>query len=90
MRVINCLLLITFVSGCATTQPQETIRYVTQEVKVPIPVKCQTPTPDKPDFSFPKLQEDSDLFEKVKSLLSDRNLHLGYEDQLLTALQSCK
>ena len=89
MRGSKFLILTMFIGGCATTQPQETIRYVTQEVKIPIPVKCQTPTPEKPDFSFPKLQEDSDLFEKVKSLLADRNLNLGYEEKLLTALQSC-
>lgn len=88
MRVIKYLLLASLISGCATTQ--ETIRYVTQEVKIPVPIKCQTPVPDKPDFNFPKMNEGSDIFEKVKSLLADRNLHLGYEDQLLTALQSCK
>lgn len=76
------------ISGCAATP--ETIRYIPQEVKIAIPIKCQTPIPEKPDFNFPKLTESSDIFEKVKSLLADRNLHLGYEDQLLTALQSCK
>lgn len=93
MRVSKYLLLLAFVGGCSTAPtfpPTETIRYVPQEVKIPVPIKCQTPIPEKPDFSFPKIKEDSDIFEKVKSLLADRNLHLGYEDQLLTALQSCK
>jgi hypothetical protein len=88
MRVISILLVTLLLTGCVTTK--EVIRYETKEVKVPIPIKCETPIPEVPDFNFPKLKEEDTIFDKVKALLADRNLHLGYEEQLLTALQSCK
>jgi hypothetical protein len=88
MRNLSLLLVIPLLSACVTTK--EVIKYETLEVKVPVPIKCLAEIPEKPDFNFPKIKEESDIFEKVKSLLADRNLHLGYQDQLLTALQSCK
>lgn len=75
-------------SACATTQ-EPVINTVIQKVEVPIATPCKAVVPTKPDFSFPKLKQSQDIFDKSKTLLSDRKLHLGYETELLAALNSC-
>ena len=80
--------LIAFVLvGCAS---DPVIQTIIQKVEVPIAVPSKVDTPVMPIFSFEKLSQDQDIFEKTKALLSDRKLHLGYEAELLSALNSCK
>ena len=76
-----------FLVGCATDGP--VIQTVIQKVEIPIAVPCKAIIPTKPEFSFDKLSEDQDVFDKTKSLLADRKLHLGYENELSAALDSC-
>ena len=84
----NILILsIILLSGCATTEP--VINTVIQKVEIPIAVPCKAVIPVKPDFNFDKLKADQDVFEKTKALLADRKLHIGYEGELLTTLNSC-
>jgi len=82
------ILALFALAGCATTEP--TIKIVTQRVEVPIATPCNATVPDVPDFNFEKLSTDSDIYLKTQTLLADRNLHKGYEGQLLSALKSCK
>ena len=84
--IIFSLLLV--LSGCATTDP--VIKVEIQRVEVPIPVPCKTEEPTKPDFNFDKLSENDDIFVKIRAMLADRKLHIGYEEQLSAALKSCK
>lgn len=84
---IAFILTLAFVTGC-TTVPQ--IKYETVEVKIPIPVECKTPTPEKPNFFFDKLTQESTIYDKVKAMLADRQLAASYETELLAALKSCK
>jgi len=79
--------LVVLLSGCATTEP--VINTVIQKVEIPIAVPCKAEVPVKPDFNFDKLTLDQDVFEKTRALLADRKLHLGYETELLAALNSC-
>lgn len=89
MRLSKYLIALTiFVAGCETPKP--IIEYRTQEVKVPVPVVCQTEEPKAPETAFEKLTEQDSLYEKVKALLSDRLLYLAYQAELRTALKSCK
>jgi hypothetical protein len=84
----NILILsIILLSGCATTEP--VINTVIQRVEVPIAVPCKAVVPVKPDFNFDKLKAEQTVFDKTKALLADRKLHMGYEGELLTALNSC-
>ncbi len=76
------------ISGCATTSPPG-INTVIQKVEVPIAVPCKVEMPKKPEFNFDKLSQDQDVFDKTKALLADRKLHIGYELELSTALNSC-
>ena len=90
LRMENRFLLSVFVmllAGCATTEP--VINTVIQKVEIPIEVPCKATIPDKPDFNFDKLTTDQDIFDKTKAVLADRKLHLGYEAELLAALNSC-
>lgn len=86
MRLLIYLLPLLLV-GCATTDP--VISVETQTVKVPVVVPCKALIPVVPTFSFDTIDPAQDIFEKTKILLSDRKLHLGYEAELLAALNSC-
>jgi hypothetical protein len=74
--------------GCATDTPPG-INTVIQKVEIPIAVPCKAEVPAKPDFNFDKLTVDQDVFDKSKAVLADRKLHIGYETELLAALNSC-
>lgn len=82
------LLAVLILGGCATTEsskpPEPKI------VQVPIRVPCEIEEPKTPDYNFPRSSTESTLYEKVQALLADRLLHLGYEEQLRTALRGCK
>lgn len=67
--------------GCATTQVPET-------VKVPVPVPCKVPEPVKPDYRYAPPYDN--VFDAVRDLLGDRELSQAYENELRTALQSCR
>jgi hypothetical protein len=59
-----------------------------KEVKVPVPVKCQTPDPTAPALKFKPPY--ADVFQGTKDLLGDRELMLAYENELVIAFKSCK
>lgn len=74
-------------SACATDAP--VIKTEIQKVEIPIATVCKVAIPVRPDYGFPKLNESDDIFVKIKTLLSDRLLQMGYESQLAAALDSC-
>lgn len=76
MRIFLLLIMLT---GCAS-----------DPIKVPIPITCQTPVPAAPNYTFEQLSKDDNLYLKVRSLLSDRELSMAYEIELAAALASCK
>lgn len=80
-------MLLSFVlTGCAT---QSSLDVPIQRVEVPIAIPCKAVVPTPPEFGFSKLSPDADIFDKTKTLLADRKLHLAYEAELLAALNSC-
>ena len=82
------LFLPLIVAACGTT-PQPGIKIETQKVEVPVVVPCKALMPATPQFNFDKLTVDKDIFVKEQALLADRLLHLGYEAELVAALNSC-
>jgi len=82
------LVAVVLLAGCATNTPPG-INTVIQRVEIPIAVPCKAEVPAKPDFNFDKLAPDQDVFDKTKAVLADRKLHIGYETELLAALNSC-
>lgn len=82
-----------FISGCAHMEKKECPICVPGEPKtvyVPVPIPCKTETPVKPDYNFPKVQPELDIYEKTKILIADIKLHLAYEEELEAAFKSCK
>jgi hypothetical protein len=85
-KILFFIIIIIFISGCATTeQPKIQI----QRIEIPISVPCSVDIPPPPELNFSKLDQTRSIFDKSKALLADRELQLGYETELLAALQSC-
>jgi hypothetical protein len=86
----NNLLIVSLaiiLSACAHTEP--VINTVIQRVEIPIEVPCKATVPTRPDFNFNRLKANNNIFDKTKAALADRELHHGYEVELLAALNSC-
>lgn len=84
------LILVSVIAlvGCATDTPPG-INTVIQRVEIPIAVPCKAEVPIKPALNFDKLTIEQDIFDKTKAALADRKIQLGYETELLAALNSC-
>lgn len=74
------LLLAVLATGCATTQPPT--------VNIPIPVPCKTADPLQPTYRFTPPYDN--VFDAVRDLMGDRELAVAYENELRTALKSCR
>jgi len=81
-RLLLCLLAL---GGCATAP-----RVEIQTVKVPVPVACREPTPDRPSMPTESLAEDADPFDLLRASLAEIDRREGYEVKLVAALENCK
>lgn len=77
------LAVAVLLTGCAFDK-----EVLVKEVKVPVPVKCQTPDPAQPAYRFQPPYDN--VFDSSRDLIGDRELALAYENELRTALKSCK
>lgn len=77
------LAMPTALAGCATTRttPPPT------EVKVPVPVPCKIRHIDEPVIPAAPT---NDLAGKVKALIAEIELRVGYEAQLRAAEEACQ
>lgn len=66
--------------ACGRTPPPEPI-------KVMVPVPCVTNKPVKPNY--PEARPDAGLFERVQTLLAERELRIAYEGELEASLSAC-
>lgn len=83
MRAI--LLLATLaLAGCGAVP-----RVEVQEVKVPVPVECREPIPDRPAMPTEQLADDADPFELLRAALAEIDRREGYEVRLHAALIAC-
>lgn len=71
-------------AGCGTTP-----RVEIQVVKVPVPVECREPVPDRPSMPTETLAEDAGPFELLRAALAEIDRREGYEVRLLSALLIC-
>lgn len=90
LLILSLAFLLFLVAGCAGVQPPREIKTETMEVKVPVPVPCRITAPDKPDLPVQGLKKDSDLLEKTKAVLAERELVSGYVLELEAAIKSCQ
>ena len=79
---ISVLLLL--LTGCAA-QPVVTVR----QVKVPVPVACQEPIPDRPVMPTEALQPPVSLDAFAQAAMAEIERREGYERQLLSGLRTC-
>ena len=75
-------------AACASTPVAP--KTVIQTIEIPVAMPCAQEVPQIPLFCFPALTDQDDIFVKVRCLLSDRKLSLGYETELLAKLKACK
>jgi hypothetical protein len=71
-------------AGCGSVP-----RVEIQEVKVPVPVECREPIPDRPAMPTETLADDADPFELLRAALAEIDRREGYEVRLLAALLIC-
>ncbi|EPD37968.1 MULTISPECIES: hypothetical protein [Delftia] len=84
MRAAILLLGALALAGCGTTP-----RVEVQTVKVPVPVECREPVPDRPAMPTEALADDADPFELLRAALAEIDRREGYEVRLLAALVAC-
>lgn len=78
--LISVLLLL--LAGCAA-QP------VVQQIKVPVPVACQEPIPERPAMPTEALQPPVGLDAFAQAAMAEIERREGYEQQLLAGLRAC-
>lgn len=71
-------------AGCGSVP-----RVEIQEVKVPVPVECREPIPDRPAMPTDALADDAGPFELLRAALAEIDRREGYEVRLLAALMVC-
>lgn len=85
MMRAGLLLCLLAVGGCATPT-----RVEIQAIKVPVPVECREPTPERPSMPTEALAEDADPFELLRASLAEIDRREGYEVKLVAALENCR
>lgn len=84
IRQFGVLAAALAMAGCGAVP-----RVEIQEVKVPVPVECREPIPDRPAMPTEALADDADAFELLRAALSEIDRREGYEVRLLAALLIC-
>lgn len=91
MKLANCsirqfvaLAGVLVLAGCGSMP-----RVEIQEVKVPVPVECREPIPDRPAMPTEGLADDAVPFELLRAALAEIERREGYEVRLLAALLIC-
>jgi hypothetical protein len=84
MMRVAILLGALALAGCSSVP-----RVEVQTVKVPVPVECREPIPDRPAMPTEALADDADPFELLRAALAEIDRREGYEVRLLSALLIC-
>lgn len=85
MRVLFLPLLLALLAGCAAKSPVVQL----QQVKVPVPVACQEPIPDRPVMPTEALVPPVGLDSFAQAAMAEIERREGYERQLLAGLRAC-
>ncbi|MNZ21594.1 hypothetical protein D3C78_386700 [compost metagenome] len=81
------LVWVVALAGCAGRQESEprTVR-----VEVPVLAPCKAPAVQEPAWAAAMLRRSDPLEIKVRALLAERRQRLGYERELVAAVQACQ
>lgn len=78
--------LVAVLAGCGTREPEvRTVR-----VEVPVLVPCKTKGVAVPPWAAAWLQKADSLEVKVGALLAERRQRIGYEKELVAAIDACQ
>ncbi len=78
-------LLLALLAGCAAKPPVVQL----QQVKVPVPVACSEPVPERPVMPTEALQPPVTLDAFAQAAMAEIERREGYERQLRTGLLAC-
>ena len=81
------LVLTLAIQGCAA-RVEPNVQYV--RVEVPVQVPCRAPEVAVPPLAATGLRKTDSLEVKVRALLAERRQRIGYEKQLLAAVDACR
>ncbi|WP_414704911.1 hypothetical protein [Pseudomonas sp.] len=79
--------MVVALAGCAGKGEPETR---TVRVEVPVQVPCRAPEIVAPAWAAAGLKKGDSLEVKVRALLAERRQRLGYEKQLVAAVNACR
>ncbi|WP_240921167.1 hypothetical protein [Metapseudomonas otitidis] len=60
------------------------------EVRVPVPIPCRVELPAAPAFAVSALALDAPIDQQMKALRAERLQRMGYERELVAALNACR
>ena len=78
--------LVAVLAGCGTREPE----VLTVRVEVPVLVPCKTKGVAVPPWAAAGLQKADSLEVKVRALLAERRQRIGYEKELVAAIDACQ
>lgn len=79
------LLPLGLLAGCAAPAVPPPV-----EVRVPVPVPCRVELPAAPAFAVSALALDAPIDQQMKALRAERLQRMGYELELVAALDACR
>ncbi|MFU6376241.1 hypothetical protein ACM792_13735 [Metapseudomonas otitidis] len=79
------LLPLGLLAGCAAPAVPSPV-----EVRVPVPVPCRAELPAAPAFAVSALALDAPIDQQMKALRAERLQRMGYERELVAALDACR
>lgn len=78
--------IVVLLAGCGTLEPEvRTVR-----VEVPVLVPCKTQEVALPSWVATGLKKTDSLEVKVRALLAERRERIGYERELVAAVEACR
>lgn len=76
-------LILLALAGCSTVPDAV-------EVRVPVPIPCQEPVPERPTMATESLRPGVDLFSFATHAQAEIEVREAYETRLLRALNACR
>lgn len=86
IRISAVVAIVLSIAACSTKPAPPTF----VEVKVPVTVPCQAKPVEQPVFAVDLLKSDASISAMMKALRAERHQRIGYERQLVAAIEACR
>lgn len=80
---MRSILLCLTLTGCCAAP-------IIERVEVPIPVYCEIDVPEPPMWATGALPASAPLWDMSLALLAERLQRIGYERELIAAIEGCR